>query len=111
MLFTLLTLIGIANAVAVPRDSGLKIIISNDDGWATANIRTFATTLKSAGYQVSRRVSIRLRVTNNVNTSLDSHLCPCRQQVGIKQSRVPSHTIDHRRRVQHNSCRSTCLWS
>ena len=58
MLFTLLTLAGIANAVAVPRDGGLKIIISNDDGWATANIRTFASTLKSAGYQVSHRDTI-----------------------------------------------------
>lgn len=58
MLFTLLTLVGIANAIAVPRDSGLKIIISNDDGWATANIRTFATTLKSFGYQVGHRNTI-----------------------------------------------------
>jgi hypothetical protein len=59
MLFTLLlTLVGIANAVAVPRDGVLKIVISNDDGWATADIRTFATTLKGFGYQVSRRDTI-----------------------------------------------------
>jgi hypothetical protein len=58
MLFTLLTLVGLANAAAVPRDSGLKIILSNDDGWAVGNLRTFATTLKSAGYQVSHRAIV-----------------------------------------------------
>jgi hypothetical protein len=58
MLFTLLTIVGIANAIVAPRDGGLDIIISNDDGWATANIRTFATTLKGFGYQVSRRDTI-----------------------------------------------------
>ncbi|KAG8811239.1 hypothetical protein FRC17_002561 [Serendipita sp. 399] len=46
---TLLALLGAANAAVVPR-TPLKIIIGNDDGWATANIRAFYNTLKGAGY-------------------------------------------------------------
>ncbi|CAG7850618.1 SubName: Full=Related to acid phosphatase {ECO:0000313/EMBL:CCA72173.1} [Serendipita indica DSM 11827] len=44
-----LALTCVANAAVLPRDS-LKIVIGNDDGWATANIRTFYNTLKGAGY-------------------------------------------------------------
>ncbi|KAG8817605.1 hypothetical protein FRC19_011264 [Serendipita sp. 401] len=48
-IITLLALFGAANAAVVPR-TPLKIIIGNDDGWATANIRSFYNTLKSSGY-------------------------------------------------------------
>lgn len=51
MLFTLLTLVAIANAAVIRKDTGVKIIIGNDDGWAVANVRRAAATLKSGGYQ------------------------------------------------------------
>ncbi|KAG8811236.1 hypothetical protein FRC17_002558, partial [Serendipita sp. 399] len=47
---TLLALLGATNAAVVPRTS-LKIIIGNDDGWATANIRALYNTLKGEGYK------------------------------------------------------------
>lgn len=53
MIFSLLTLVAIANAAVIRRDTGLKIIIGNDDGWAVANVRKAAAALKGAGYQVS----------------------------------------------------------
>lgn len=39
-------------AAALPLTQGIKIIQSNDDGWAEANIRTFFNTLTAAGQDV-----------------------------------------------------------
>ena len=53
MIFTFLALVAFTNAAVIRRDTGVKIIIGNDDGWATANIRKAYNVLKSQGYQVS----------------------------------------------------------
>lgn len=50
MILPFLALLGIAHAAVIPRDGSVKIVISNDDGWATANIRRFYDTLKQSGY-------------------------------------------------------------
>ena len=38
-------------AAALPLAQGIRIIQSNDDGWAEINIRTFFNTLTAAGHQ------------------------------------------------------------
>jgi hypothetical protein len=53
MLLTILAAIGAANAVVLPRQTGLKVVLGNDDGWATSNIRAFYNSLNQAGYNVS----------------------------------------------------------
>jgi hypothetical protein len=53
MILTILALVGAANAVVLPRHTGLKVVLGNDDGWATSNIRSFYNSLNQAGYQVS----------------------------------------------------------
>lgn len=40
----------LASAIHVVQ--GIRIIQSNDDGWAEANLRTFFDTLNAAGHQV-----------------------------------------------------------
>jgi hypothetical protein len=53
--FTLLSIIGISNAATLRRqEQQLKIVVGNDDGWATANIRALYKALNQAGYMVSR---------------------------------------------------------
>lgn len=39
-------------AAALPLAQGIRIVQSNDDGWAEINIRTFFNTLNAAGHQV-----------------------------------------------------------
>ena len=39
-------------AAALPLAQGIRIVQSNDDGWAETNIRTFFDTLNAAGHQV-----------------------------------------------------------
>lgn len=39
-------------AAALPLVQGIRIVQSNDDGWAEANIRTFFNVLNAAGHQV-----------------------------------------------------------
>ncbi|KAF3048534.1 hypothetical protein E8E11_007984 [Didymella keratinophila] len=39
-------------AAALPLVQGIRIVQSNDDGWAEINIRTFFNTLNAAGHQV-----------------------------------------------------------
>ncbi|CAG8624710.1 13297_t:CDS:2, partial [Acaulospora colombiana] len=52
MILPLLALIGLTNAAVIQRDSSLpNIVIGNDDGWATANIRSFYDELKAAGFK------------------------------------------------------------
>lgn len=51
MILSLLALVSIANAAVLPRDNSVNIVMGNDDGWATANIRSFYKSLKAAGYQ------------------------------------------------------------
>ena len=39
-------------AAALPLTHGIRIVQSNDDGWAEANLRTFFEVLTTAGQQV-----------------------------------------------------------
>lgn len=39
-------------AAALPLAQGIRIVQSNDDGWAEANLRTFFNVLNAAGHQV-----------------------------------------------------------
>lgn len=39
-------------AAVLPLTQGIRIIQSNDDGWAEANLRTFFNVLNTAGHQV-----------------------------------------------------------
>lgn len=39
-------------AAALPLTQSIRIIQSNDDGWAEANLRTFFDVLDKAGHQV-----------------------------------------------------------
>ncbi|KAG8812336.1 hypothetical protein FRC17_002073 [Serendipita sp. 399] len=48
---TLLALFGAANSAVVP-STPVRIIIGNDDGWATAHIRRFYNALKKSDYSV-----------------------------------------------------------
>ena len=41
------------SAVLAINDGSAKIVISNDDGWATANIRAQNSALREAGHNVS----------------------------------------------------------
>jgi len=50
MILPVLALLGVTYAAVIPRDTNLKIVISNDDGWATANIRQFYNALKASNY-------------------------------------------------------------
>lgn len=51
MIIPFLALLGLANAAVIPRHDGIKIVIGNDDGWATANIRQFYDTLNQSGHK------------------------------------------------------------
>lgn len=46
-------------AVIQKRADPIKVVIGNDDGWATANIRAFHSALNGAGFKVQ---SILLRI-------------------------------------------------
>jgi broad specificity polyphosphatase/5'/3'-nucleotidase SurE len=39
-------------AAALPLAQGIRVIQSNDDGWAEINLRTFFNVLNAAGHQV-----------------------------------------------------------
>jgi hypothetical protein len=62
MILPLLALVSIANAAVIKRDPSLKIVIGNDDGWATANIRSFYKALKAAGHKVCHLLRLPLIV-------------------------------------------------
>jgi hypothetical protein len=49
----LLLFVGIVSATALPRQNSANIVIGNDDGWATTNIRSLYSAIKGAGYKVS----------------------------------------------------------
>jgi hypothetical protein len=78
MFLMILAAIGAANAVVLPRQTGLKVVLGNDDGWATSFIRSFYNSLDQAGYQVSLFIQHSAML---LTFGVDTHLCPRRKYV------------------------------
>ena len=53
-----------------------KILISNDDGWASANIRAQYAALRAAGYNVSlRRNPVKVEYMSDYHGGVTCRLC------------------------------------
>ena len=66
------------SAVLAINDGSAKIVISNDDGWATANIRAQNSALREAGHNVSLVFFfLILQIASEARTPFSIHILTC----------------------------------
>lgn len=82
--------------------SAQRIVISNDDGWAVAQIRAEVDALRTAGYDVRPDISRSVALT--LTETVGDPVCACGQQLRPRRPQHPRNASSAPVRVQLVLC-------